>query len=78
MELLNCYFTPDEIASMRPIANTCPHCTSLCGTVFRLNCGCEMCGQCLDRYYDESKCYDYLFDCPNCQQPVQDYTSLEQ
>lgn len=73
MDFLHCYFTPDEIANMRPIVNTCPHCTCPCGTVFTLNCGCKMCGECLDHYYDESNCHDHLFDCPTCHLQVLEY-----
>lgn len=62
--LLN-LFSREELETAKPIQNICEYCKKQCGHLFLLdNCEQEVCGQCLDKMYDDYiPSGDELFKC---------------
>lgn len=59
-------FTRKELESAKPVQNSCQHCKENCGNLFLLdNCDIELCGECLDNFYDNyASTTSELFKCP--------------
>lgn len=69
-------FSRAELETAVPVHNVCTKCKKDCGHLFKLDCGSQMCGVCLDALYDSyNECVgEELFVCPCHSKPVSEYT----
>lgn len=69
---LELMFTKTELATAKQIIpNICPVCNQTCGILFNA-CHMEICGSCLDDFYDSYGKKIGYFPCLNCNNIIMD------
>ena len=73
------WFTNEELKTIKKNESICPYCKNKCGSFVKLE-ECKnkiiMCFNCLDMFNDS--CNEaYLFNCPCCDEKINDYIVIE-